>query len=163
MGNALAREIIPCAEHARRDFNLDSKLTMVSMNVLLQLLAKARTRMKCVSMNPDARAVEESLGLMHELNVRGPDIESPASLKAIDIPLEMLFFQCSMADQEEFSNSFRFYVPDPSAEIKTKSRIHFLTPAIEDDVVGIVLFFDERAADLQSYTWPRFAPTWNLT
>ena len=158
MGNALARELIPCAEHAQRDFNLDSKLTLASMNVLLQLLAKARTRMKCVSMNPDATAVEKSFGVMHELNVRGPHIESPASLKAVDIPLDMLFFQCSMADQEEFSNSFRFYVPDPSAEIKTKSRIHFLTPAIEDGVVGVVLFFDERAAEFAKLYTATFCP-----
>ena len=153
MGNALAREFIRLSHEI-----WNAGLSQVSTNTWLELLAKARTRMKCVSMNPDERAVLDCIGLMHELNVRGPHIDSPASLKATNLSLDILFFQCAHADQEEFANLFRFYVPDKSSEIKAKSKIHFLTLAIEDGVEGVVLFFDERAADFAKLYVATFCP-----
>ena len=83
MGNALAREVI------RLDWSALALGTKKG-GKLLGLLAKAKTRMKCVSMNPDERALLASWRLMHELNVRGPHIHSPASLKALSISLDTL-------------------------------------------------------------------------
>ena len=90
MGNALAREFIRLSHEIWK-----AGLSQVSTNTWLELLAKARTRMKCVSMNPDERAVLDCIGLMHELNVRGPHIDSPANLTATNLSLDILFFQCA--------------------------------------------------------------------
>ena len=157
MGNALAREVIPNKNHPLASV-LGVDMANKGMNTLLAMLAVVRKRTKCVSMNPDAKAVMDSTSLMQELNIRGPHIESSTASQVVDVGLDTLMYACLAEDHTDLLDAIRFYVPDPWSEITSKSRIHFVVPAIDDNVTGFVLFFDKRAAEFAKLYIATFCP-----
>ena len=157
MGNALARDLI------RESYDVPSwalkyHSSRTEAHEWLELLAKARTQMESVWMNPDSKATMESFEVMKALGVSGPPIVDRSSDQVVNIGLYDFILKYSLFDNDELFKSIRFYVDDPFACITTKSTIHYMVPAINDGMAGYVIFFDERAAEFARLYVVRFCP-----
>ena len=157
MGNALARDLI------RESYDVPSwalkyHSSRTEAHEWLELLAKARTQMESVWVNPDSKAMMESFEVMKALGVSGPPIVDRSSDQVVNIGLYDFILKYSLFDNDELFKSIRFYVDDPFACITTKSTIHYMVPAINDGMAGYVIFFDERAAEFARLYVVRFCP-----
>lgn len=153
MGNTLTRDIF--REDGFKDyFALDPAH---AARDVVQFVSSFRSKMSKFHRNPDVVVLSNMIGVMEHLSENACKFK-PYHLKDRSTTTLDLIGDFILGKTGRIQDVLKFYVTGQSEEVSLASEIHFITIVRHDDEVGVVLFFDETAANFAKLYVSVFCP-----